>query len=544
MSNAKIEFIKSLYCDAKATSKETGMSWELILAQAAQETGWGQKVLAGTHNIFNIKASGGWTGEKKTFKVWEIRKGKKVWEDADFRVYADYHAALRDRVEFLKSNPRYAKAGLFDPGTLGDLRGEAGALQKAGYATDPNYADSLAKVFGGKTMQTAIKEAEAKGCDCCKGATVIKVTDAARAPLANQQVKIKTPSKEIIARTSATGELGLKPPASPMEVVIEVWNELLQKWFPSDQKISISSVAKSHTVISPHIAFKAATTPHVPTAKKTAAAPSAPPASSATIYTIRRGDTLGTIASQHGLRYQTLAEYNDIKPPYRIQAGATLQIPQSTQAGATAAKSKPKPAPARSAAPTETHALPSETLSGHPATDVASTAHAAWLTFAEKERSLGIHRGGGATSNEHITSYAKATSMGTTTDANYAYCAAFANWCLAQAGYSGTNNAMAASFKTWGRATRGGKAAYGAVAVIKFPEGGHHVTFIIGKNGESRLITLGGNQGSNHAVSKSSVPASWVVALRYPKDYPDLDEDYELNSNPEIISSMSYGSTH
>lgn len=540
MSNAKIEFIKSLYCDAKATSRETGMSWELILAQAAQETGWGEKILAGTHNIFNIKASEGWTGEKKKFKVWEIRKGKKVWEDADFRVYADYHAALRDRVIFLKSNPRYAKAGLFDPGTLGDLRGEASALQKAGYATDPTYAESLAKVFAGKTMQTAIKEAEAAGCDCSRGATVIRVTDAARAPLANQQIKIKTPSKEIIARTSANGELAVKPPASPMEVVIEVWNELLQKWFPSNQKISISSIAKSHTVISPYIAFKAATAPHVSAVRKTTATPT-PPSSGATAYTIRRGDTLGAIAFQHGMRYQTLAEYNDIKPPYRIQAGATLQIPQSIQSGARA---DAKPVPVRYVAPTATHALPSETLSGHPATDVASTVHAAWLAFAEKERSLGIHRGGGATSDEHITSYAKATSMGSTTDTGYAYCAAFANWCLARAGYSGTNSAMAASFKTWGRATRGGKAAYGAIAVIKFPEGGHHVTFVIGKSGESRLITLGGNQGSNHAVSKSSVPASWVVALRYPKDYPDLDEDYKLNSNPEIISSMSYGSTH
>ena len=103
---------------------------------------------------------------------------------------------------------------------------------------------------------------------------------------------------------------------------------------------------------------------------------------------------------------------------------------------------------------------------------------------------------------------------------------------------------MAASFQKWGRSTKGGKPAFGAVALIKFPSGGHHVTFIIGKKSGGRLVTLGGNQGDNHAVSKSSVPASWVVAYRFPKDYPDRDEDYELNDQGEAVSGMSYASTH
>jgi flagellum-specific peptidoglycan hydrolase FlgJ len=58
----KIAFIKQLYCPARAIAAETGCSWELILAQAAQETGWGEKVLPGTHNVFNIKADPSWHG--------------------------------------------------------------------------------------------------------------------------------------------------------------------------------------------------------------------------------------------------------------------------------------------------------------------------------------------------------------------------------------------------------------------------------------------------------------------------------------------------
>lgn len=137
------------------------MSADLILAQAAQETGWGQKVLPGTNNIFNIKADSGWHGPSKMFSVPEFENGHTVWREQAFRVYDSQENALRDRVAFLRENPRYAEAGLFDPGTRGDLRKEAEALQRAGYATDPHYADSLVRVFNGPTMQSALESAQA-----------------------------------------------------------------------------------------------------------------------------------------------------------------------------------------------------------------------------------------------------------------------------------------------------------------------------------------------------------------------------------------------
>jgi peptidoglycan hydrolase-like protein with peptidoglycan-binding domain len=154
--NDKERFIAGLYGPARQVSAETGASWETILAQAAQETGWGQKVLPGTNNIFNIKADKGWHGETKTFRVWEIENGKKVWKDQPFRVYASTEEALRDRVEFLRANPRYEKAGLFNPEIAGSIEREAEALQRAGYATDPRYAKNLVAVFSGRTMQSAI----------------------------------------------------------------------------------------------------------------------------------------------------------------------------------------------------------------------------------------------------------------------------------------------------------------------------------------------------------------------------------------------------
>ncbi|MBD8879492.1 peptidoglycan-binding protein [Rhodanobacter sp. 7MK24] len=158
--NEKESFIAGLYPAAVEVSNETGMAWQTILAQAAQETGWGQHQLPGTHNIFNIKADPSWYGPSKTFNVWEIEGGQKVWKDQSFRVYGSDEEALRDRVEFLRDNPRYAKAGLFDEGTRGNLEKEAIALQQAGYATDPHYAEGLVRVFNSPTMQNAIKEAQ------------------------------------------------------------------------------------------------------------------------------------------------------------------------------------------------------------------------------------------------------------------------------------------------------------------------------------------------------------------------------------------------
>jgi peptidoglycan hydrolase-like protein with peptidoglycan-binding domain len=147
-----------LYPAARKIAAETGMSWELMLAQAAQETGWGQKALPGTNNAYNVKAAGGWTGETKTFRVWEKNKktGKVYWVDDAFRVYDSVEDSLRDRVKFLRENPRYAAAGLFDEGTLGVLEAEASALEKAGFASDDDYAIKLVDVFQGRTMRRAI----------------------------------------------------------------------------------------------------------------------------------------------------------------------------------------------------------------------------------------------------------------------------------------------------------------------------------------------------------------------------------------------------
>lgn len=151
----RIEFIESIKKAAEKTSQATGLSSELMLAQAAQETGWGKSVLPGTNNIFNIKADSSWAGPKATFPVKEFINGQWVTVNADFRVYPTVEESLIDRVKFLQENSRYSQ--LFEQGTLGDFEKEADVLQRAGYATDPSYATSLSKVYNGPTMQGILK---------------------------------------------------------------------------------------------------------------------------------------------------------------------------------------------------------------------------------------------------------------------------------------------------------------------------------------------------------------------------------------------------
>lgn len=140
------------------------MSWELMLAETAEETGWGQHVLPGTNNLYNILADRNWKGSKKWFWAPEYDRMDKRWESKHepFRVYASYVESVRDRVTFLRENPRYRAAGIFKNGAKGDLVSEANALQKAGYATDGRYAQKLISTFRGRTMQLAIREAQAR----------------------------------------------------------------------------------------------------------------------------------------------------------------------------------------------------------------------------------------------------------------------------------------------------------------------------------------------------------------------------------------------
>ena len=135
------EFIAQLAQPAKVASQQSGIPHHLILAQAALESGWGQRQILTrdgkpSYNVFGIKASGDWKGETTDIMTTEYEGGEAKVR-ATFRVYGSYFEALSDYVRLISSNPRYAAVANAPSAE------QARALQAAGYATDPKYAQKL-----------------------------------------------------------------------------------------------------------------------------------------------------------------------------------------------------------------------------------------------------------------------------------------------------------------------------------------------------------------------------------------------------------------
>ncbi len=137
------EFIAQLAQPAKAASQQSGIPHHLILAQAALESGWGQRQILTrdgkpSYNVFGIKASGAWKGATTDIMTTEYEGGVAKKVRASFRVYGSYMEALSDYVKLLSNNPRYAAVANAPSAEQG-----ARELQAAGYATDPKYAQKL-----------------------------------------------------------------------------------------------------------------------------------------------------------------------------------------------------------------------------------------------------------------------------------------------------------------------------------------------------------------------------------------------------------------
>ena len=128
------------------TYKTHGLFPSLTIAQSAQESGWGlTSGLATKGNAaFGIKADKSWTGKVYNGKTFEYGANGKYNTTAGFRAYNSIDESIIDRANFLKKNSRYTKAGVFSASTPAE---QARALQKAGYATDPNYASTLNKII-------------------------------------------------------------------------------------------------------------------------------------------------------------------------------------------------------------------------------------------------------------------------------------------------------------------------------------------------------------------------------------------------------------
>ena len=158
-SSSPAAFARSLSALAVTTGKKLGVDPAVLIAQAALETGWGTHVIKNekgqtSNNLFNIKAGSHWVGPTVAANTVEFVGGEKGVEAAHFRAYATPAESFSDYAKFIQSNARYS--GALAHGT--STQKYAQRLQDAGYATDPNYAQKIARIAQQVSVDTGANQ--------------------------------------------------------------------------------------------------------------------------------------------------------------------------------------------------------------------------------------------------------------------------------------------------------------------------------------------------------------------------------------------------
>ncbi len=154
--NSPDEFVAGIMPYAQKAAKELNLDPDVLIAQAALETGWGKHLIHdaegnNSFNLFNIKATDAWQGKKVTVSTLEYDKGVAKKETAHFRSYHSYAESFSDYVKLISESPRYEKAKAL----ASDAAAYLDALQEGGYATDPQYADKIKNVLKNEAITQA-----------------------------------------------------------------------------------------------------------------------------------------------------------------------------------------------------------------------------------------------------------------------------------------------------------------------------------------------------------------------------------------------------
>jgi flagellar protein FlgJ len=141
------DFMSKISAAAQRASQESGVPAQLIMAQAALESGWGKRQIRAedgstSYNLFGIKAGKNWKGSVVNATTTEYVDGVAQKTKANFRAYGSYDEAFSDYARFMVSNPRYANVV-----ASSDAVAAAHGLQRAGYATDPQYGGKLVRIM-------------------------------------------------------------------------------------------------------------------------------------------------------------------------------------------------------------------------------------------------------------------------------------------------------------------------------------------------------------------------------------------------------------
>ena len=158
-TESQSDFVQQHSKVANEVAQTSGIPASFMLGQAGHETGWGKHQIklkdgSPSHNLFGIKAGANWTGKVAEVTTTEYVNGTAQKRVARFRAYDSYADSFKDYARLISESPRYAKARE----QTGSAHAYASGLQKAGYATDPEYAAKLSRAIN-TTLQ--IRRAQA-----------------------------------------------------------------------------------------------------------------------------------------------------------------------------------------------------------------------------------------------------------------------------------------------------------------------------------------------------------------------------------------------
>jgi flagellar protein FlgJ len=147
-TESQVNFVRQHSDVASKVEKASGIPASFMLGQAGHETGWGQHQIklkggAPSFNLFGIKAGAGWKGKVAEVTTTEFVGGTAQKRVARFRAYDSYEDSFKDYSKMISESPRYEKVRQ----QTGSAHAFASGLQKAGYATDPEYAAKLSRAL-------------------------------------------------------------------------------------------------------------------------------------------------------------------------------------------------------------------------------------------------------------------------------------------------------------------------------------------------------------------------------------------------------------
>jgi flagellar protein FlgJ len=157
IAHSPAEFVNRMMPSIQRAAAALGVDPAGMLAQAALETGWGQRMPrtgdgSPSYNLFGIKAGEDWNGARATAESMEVVNGVASPRRTTFRAYASPEESVNDFANLLKGSPRYK-----DVIAAGANAGEyAAAMGRSGYASDPDYGNKLNQILGSDSLQSAL----------------------------------------------------------------------------------------------------------------------------------------------------------------------------------------------------------------------------------------------------------------------------------------------------------------------------------------------------------------------------------------------------